>query len=141
MVTDTPRRKETSLSPGINKFLGEALNLTMCAFPNYKLKFHPNTHNQRFTKAIITHTQALLLFGQHFSAAVKQDKCHQSGKVKTDPCNSAFFRSDDSLRLLIYNVTVWEGEKEMKRKRVGCVVHIICFISDGFFNELSLRAL
>lgn len=112
----------------------------MCTFPNYKLKFHPNTHNQRLYQGHHYTRRALLLFGQHFSAAVKQDKCHQSGKVKTDPCDSAFFQSDDSLRLLIYNVAVWEGEKEMKRKRVGCVVHIICFpISDGFLMSFLIK--
>lgn len=47
VTTDTPGRKETP-SPGINKLSRERLwNQTISAFTNYKLKFRPNTHNQR----------------------------------------------------------------------------------------------
>lgn len=84
--------------------------------------------------------RALLLFGQHFGAAVKRDKCHQSSKVKIDPFGSAFSRPGDSLQLVVCNAAAWEGEKEMKRKTVGCVVHVICFpISGGILMSFLIK--
>lgn len=39
-----------------------------------------------------------------------------------------------------FNATVWEGAKETKRKRVGCVVHVICLtILDGFLMSFLIK--
>lgn len=93
-----------------------------------------------FSKAIITCTGPSCCLGNILVLQWSKINVHQSHKVKTDQFGSDIFRPDDSLCLVICNAAVWEGEKEMKRKGVGCVVHVIWLpTSEGFLTSFLIK--
>lgn len=118
-----PPKKGNLACPGINKLSRERLCSRQCVPSPITSSNSTQIHTIKgFTKAIITCTWPSCWWGNILVQQWSKRKCHQSEEVGmaclewqglfstwwlTSPCH--------------FNATVWEGEKEAERKRVGCV--------------------